>query len=79
MATEVVAVSEDAQGGGAVLLIRQGNLVGAAVLLDPPLAGRAALKLSDDAGRTLEQGLTQRRLLAAHVGQFLALGSDNLL
>ena len=58
-AAEVMLVGEDAQGGSAVLLIAQRNLVGAAFFLDPALRGRAPLELGDDARLALEQGGAQ--------------------
>ena len=76
---EILAVGEDAQGGGAVLLIAQGNQVCPTLFLDPPFRRRATFELGEDACVALEQGLAQRGLRAAHVSQLLALGGNYLL
>ena len=84
-------VGEDAEGCGAVLLIAQGNDVGASVLLDPALRGRAALELGDDtrvggeesgaqggAGDGGQTAVHERRNGSADGGELLTLMGDDL-
>jgi hypothetical protein len=72
-------VGKDAECCGTILLVAQRNDVWPSLLLNPPLRGRAALKLGYDARRGLEQCLAQRGLRGGHTFQFFALGGDDFL
>ena len=76
---EIGFVSEDAEGGSAVLLVAEGDEVGAPLLLDPTLGGRFTLELGNDTAFALQQGLAQRGLLGSHLGHFLALVGNDFL
>ena len=48
LASEIVLVGQDREGGSTMLLIAQRNLLSLAFLLDPALRGRLTLELGND-------------------------------